>query len=60
MTIPRRESADGPAEVVAALSRLVAERPDVLECEVNPLRAAPGGVLAVDAFAVVAPARQDG
>ncbi|MEV7970100.1 acetate--CoA ligase family protein [Sphaerisporangium sp. NPDC088356] len=40
------------AEAIAGVSRLVADRPDVLECEVNPLRAAPDGVLAVDALAV--------
>ncbi|WP_405149912.1 acetate--CoA ligase family protein [Sphaerisporangium sp. NBC_01403] len=43
------------AEAVAAVSRLVAGRPDVVECEVNPLRAAPDGVLAVDALAVFEP-----
>ncbi len=37
------------------MSRLVAGRPDVVECEVNPLRAAPDGVLAVDALAVFGP-----
>jgi acyl-CoA synthetase (NDP forming) len=42
------------ARVVAALSRLVAERPEVVECEVNPLRVGPAGAVAVDALVVVA------
>ncbi|WP_214316584.1 acetate--CoA ligase family protein [Nonomuraea sediminis] len=45
------------AEAVAAVSRLVAERDDVAECEVNPLRVGPDGALAVDALVV---ARQEG
>jgi acyl-CoA synthetase (NDP forming) len=46
------------AEAVAGLSRLLAERPDVLECEVNPMMTTPDGVLAVDALAVVIPRRR--
>lgn len=42
------------AEAVAAVSRMISEREDLLECEVNPLRVAPDGVLAVDALAVTA------
>jgi hypothetical protein len=34
------------------LSRLAAERPDVAECEVNPLRVGPDGALAVDALII--------
>lgn len=40
------------AAAVAAVSRLIAERPDVAECEVNPLRVGQDGVLAVDALVV--------
>jgi len=40
------------AEVIAAVSRLIAERPDVMECELNPVRVTPAGVLAVDALLV--------
>ncbi|GAA3819655.1 hypothetical protein GCM10022226_45100 [Sphaerisporangium flaviroseum] len=35
------------------------ERPDIVECEVNPLRAGADGVLAVDALAVVAPVENE-
>lgn len=42
------------AGIVAAVSRLIAERPDVTECEVNPLRVTPTGALAVDALLVTA------
>ncbi len=45
---------DAAAEVVAAVSRLIAERPDVSECEINPLRVGPDGVIAVDALIVAA------
>jgi acyl-CoA synthetase (NDP forming) len=40
------------AEAVAAVSRLIAERPDVIECDINPVRIAPSGALAVDALIV--------
>lgn len=42
------------AGVVAALSRLLAERADVVEAEINPLRVAPAGALAVDALVTIA------
>ncbi|MEZ0076071.1 acetate--CoA ligase family protein [Planotetraspora sp. GP83] len=45
-------SLEGAAAVVAAVSRLVAERPGIEECEINPLRVGPGGALAVDALVV--------
>lgn len=45
---------DAAAHAIAGVSRLLAERPDVLEAEVNPLRVAPGGAVAVDALVVVA------
>ncbi|MEU4546676.1 acetate--CoA ligase family protein [Nonomuraea dietziae] len=38
------------AEVVVAVSRLLSERPDVAEVEVNPVRVGVEGVLAVDAL----------
>lgn len=44
------------AQVVAAVSRLLAERGDVVECEVNPLRVGPGGAVAVDALVLAAAA----
>jgi len=34
------------------VSRLIAERPDVSECEINPVRVAPAGAVAVDALVV--------
>ncbi|MFI6290994.1 acetate--CoA ligase family protein [Nonomuraea sp. NPDC050790] len=40
------------ARVVAAVSRVIAEQEHVAECEINPLRAGPDGVLAVDALVV--------
>jgi len=43
---------EAAAEVVAAVSRLIAERPDVSECEINPVRVAPAGAVAVDALVV--------
>lgn len=43
---------DAAAAVVAAVSRLVTEHPDVLECEINPLRVGPDGAVAVDALVV--------
>ncbi|HWI74805.1 MAG TPA: acetate--CoA ligase family protein [Baekduia sp.] len=53
-----RELADaGAQQVIArtlvALSRLAHERPDVLECEVNPLIVADGQAVAVDALIVI-------
>ena len=38
------------ARVVAAVSRLLVERPDIVEAEVNPLRVGPTGAVAVDAL----------
>jgi hypothetical protein len=38
------------ARVVSAVSRLIAERADVVEAEINPLRVGPQGALAVDAL----------
>ncbi|MDO5712508.1 MAG: acetate--CoA ligase family protein, partial [Micrococcales bacterium] len=38
------------ADAVVAVSRLLAEQPDILECEINPLRVGPQGALAVDAL----------
>jgi acyl-CoA synthetase (NDP forming) len=43
---------DAAARVVSAVSRLLAEQPDVAECEINPLRVGVQGVLAVDALVV--------
>lgn len=40
------------AACVADLSVLAIEDPGLLECEINPLRVAPAGVLAVDAYLV--------
>jgi len=45
---------DAAAEVVAAVSRLLAEDPDLVECEINPLRVGPEGAVAVDALVVAA------
>jgi acyl-CoA synthetase (NDP forming) len=41
------------ARTVAALSRLLAERADVVEAEVNPLRVGPACAVAVDALVVL-------
>ena len=38
------------AGAIAALSRLITSRPDILEIDINPLIAYPDGVLAVDAL----------
>ncbi|WP_347353535.1 acetate--CoA ligase family protein [Intrasporangium sp.] len=46
---------ESAASVVAAVSRLIAEQPDVAECEINPLRVGPTGAVAVDALLVAAP-----
>lgn len=40
------------ARTVVAVSRVVAEHRDVIECEINPLRVAPDGAVAVDALVV--------
>lgn len=40
------------AQVVSAMSRVLAEQPDVAECEINPLRVGVDGAVAVDAFVV--------
>lgn len=45
---------ESAARVVAALSRLLAERPEVLEAEINPLRVGVDGAVAVDALVLVA------
>lgn len=47
------------ASVVAAVSRLIADEPDIVECEVNPLRVAPTGAVAVDALVVTAGADRE-
>jgi acyl-CoA synthetase (NDP forming) len=44
----------GAAAMIAALSRLVMERPDVLEIDCNPVIASADGVVAVDALVVLA------
>ena len=41
---------DSIADAVAALSRLISERADILEIDVNPLIAYPDGAVAVDAL----------
>jgi len=50
---------DDAASVVAAMSRLVAEQPDIAECEINPLRVGVDGAVAVDALVVAAAPGQD-
>lgn len=45
---------DGVADLIVALGRFVVERPDVLEVDLNPVIAAPGGAVAVDALVVLA------
>lgn len=47
-----RVDVEGAAEAVVALGRLLAEHPDVVEAEVNPLRVGPAGAVAVDALVV--------
>jgi acyl-CoA synthetase (NDP forming) len=42
------------AEVIAALARLGAERPDLDEIEINPLLVTPSGAVALDARAIAA------
>jgi hypothetical protein len=46
-------------EVIAAASRLIADDPDLLELDINPLIAGPGGAVAVDALVVLRPAGPD-
>lgn len=43
---------DAAARVVVAVSRLLAEDDEVVECEINPLRVGPAGAVAVDALVV--------
>lgn len=45
---------DAAAAAVAAVSRLLAVEPDIVECEVNPVRVGPDGALAVDALVLTA------
>ena len=45
---------EAAADAVVAVSRLVAETPEVSECEVNPLRVTPHGAVALDALVVAA------
>ena len=47
------------ARVVAALSRLLADEPDLVECEINPLRVGPEGAVAVDALVLAADRTND-
>lgn len=42
------------ARAVAAVSRLLADEADLVECEINPLRVGPGGAVAVDALVLAA------
>jgi hypothetical protein len=43
---------DSVAGVIVSVARVAASRPDLLEVEVNPLRAAASGARAVDVVAV--------
>lgn len=43
---------DGLADLVAAVSALIAQRPDIAEIELNPVRVTPQGALAVDALVI--------
>ena len=45
---------DAAASTVAAVSRLLADRGDVVECELNPVRVSTEGELAVDALVITA------
>nr|WP_271214354.1 acetate--CoA ligase family protein [Rhodococcus wratislaviensis]GLK41963.1 CoA-binding protein [Rhodococcus wratislaviensis] len=47
-------SVDGLVDVITRVSRLIAERPDIVEIELNPVRVAPDGALTVDALVVAA------
>ncbi|MFE7155978.1 acetate--CoA ligase family protein [Streptomyces sp. NPDC057636] len=46
---------DALAAVVVAVSELIADRGDIGEIELNPVRVSPEGALAVDALAIAAP-----
>jgi hypothetical protein len=41
------------AELIAGLSRLVMDRPDLVEIDLNPVIASPDGAVAVDALVVL-------
>lgn len=43
---------DGLADLVVALSELIAQRGDIAEIELNPVRATPQGAVAVDALVI--------
>ncbi|MEE6164264.1 MULTISPECIES: acetate--CoA ligase family protein [unclassified Mycolicibacterium] len=43
---------DGLADLVVAVSELIAQRPDIAEVELNPVRATPHGAVAVDALVI--------
>ena len=47
-------SVDGVVDVITRVSRLIAERSDIAEIELNPVRVAPDGALTVDALVVAA------
>lgn len=47
------------ADLIVALSRLGAERPDIIEVDLNPVIASPRGALAVDALVVLATEAQE-
>ncbi|MGH3519728.1 MAG: acetate--CoA ligase family protein [Haloechinothrix sp.] len=47
------------ARTVAALSHLLAEDANVVECEINPLRVGPDGAIAVDALVITAASSDD-
>ncbi|MGX1669073.1 acetate--CoA ligase family protein [Streptomyces sp. NPDC055400] len=47
---------DALAAVVVAVSELIADRGDIGEIELNPVRVSPEGALAVDALVIAAPA----
>jgi hypothetical protein len=46
---------DALARLVAAVSRVAAEHPELAELELNPVLATPSGVVALDARVVPAP-----